>query len=412
MADINLRGASDHINVTLQAMQSEAADDAQELRAEQKSSELAFRDQLSETVNPMAARLAKKEKPIKAQLSRIQKMLQSGDKLGRMLPVEQMKQMADQFQKRNPELKSNTLMLLRESINPDDSKEDILKKLLEHFPDISLADEALEFLLETTEGELANKIREVKEELNQERGREIAAGRNIHAQAREASQKGLGTATSMRELYRDVTGNPREAPTLFDELSQKYAFKDLKKVVDFLLHSLGADMKSKGPSIEPGELHRLFTETRSLQAILGVYRYFKGRMKLLKTLFENNDIPVPEDLNFEKMAKEFMSLASERYPSADKVLQRAVRLGLEKWLQAKIIALSQFRDGVREMAMAKIYKSLQHRDDLYLAILEALEDLEDELDRETEEREEEEGEEEGEEEEEEESDEKEQQQKK
>ncbi|MFV0340495.1 MAG: HrpJ domain-containing protein [Parachlamydiaceae bacterium] len=390
MADINLRGASDHINVTLQAMQAEAADTAQELRAEQKSSELAFRDQLSETVNPMAARLAKKEKPIKAQQSRVQKMLQSGDKLGRMLPVEQMKQMADQFQKRNPELNANTLMLLRESIKPEDSKEEILRKLLEHFPDISLADEALEFLLETTEGELANKIREVKEELNQERGREIAAGRNIHAQAREASQKGLGTTTSMRELYRDVTGNPREAPTLFDELSQKYAFKDLKKVVDFLLHSLGADMKSKGPSIEPGELHRLFTETRSLQAILGVYRYFKGRMKLLKTLFENNGIPVPEDLNFEKMAKEFMSLASERYPSADKVLQRAVRLGLEKWLQAKIIALSQFRDGVREMAMAKIYKSLQHRDDLYLAILEALEDLEDELDRETEESEEEE----------------------
>ena len=102
MADINLRGASDHINVTLQAMQAEAADTAQELRAEQKSSELAFRDQLSETVNPMAARLAKKEKPIKAQQSRVQKMLQSGDKLGRMLPVEQMKQMADQFQKRNP----------------------------------------------------------------------------------------------------------------------------------------------------------------------------------------------------------------------------------------------------------------------------------------------------------------------
>lgn len=387
MADINLRGASDPINVTLQAMQAEAAEDVQELRAEQKSSEAAFKEQLSETVNPMAARLAKKEKPVEAQKSRVQKMLQSGDKLGRMLPVEAMKQMADQFQRRNPELQANTLLLLRESIKPDDSKEEILKKLLEYYPDISLADEALEFLLETTEGELANKIREIKEEINQTRGREITAGRNIQAQAREAAQKGLGTTTSMRDMYRDITGNPREATTLFEELSQKYAFKDLKKVVDFLLHSLGADMKSKGPSIEPGELHRLFSETRSLQAILGVYRFFKNRMNLLKTLFQQSDIPVPEDLNFEKMAKEFMALATERYPSSDKVLQRAVRLGLEKWLQAKIIALSQFRDGVREMAMAKIYKSLQHRDDLYLAILEALEELEDELDKETEERE-------------------------
>lgn len=378
-------------NITLQAMQQASTEDAAELRNEQQSSKEAFIDAQKEAVNPFA-RAQKKEKPVKAQMSRVQKMLQSGDSLGRMLPLEAMKNAADQFQRRNPELRANVLVLLREAIKPDDTKEEILRKLMEFYPDVSLADEALEFLLETTDGELARKIMEVKEELNQERGREITAGRNIHIQAREASEKGLGTPTSMRDMYRDITANPREATTLFEELSKKYAFKDLKKVTDFLLHSLGADMKSKGPSIEPGELHRLFTETRTLQAILGVYRFFRGRMNLMKTLFENSNIPMPDDLNFEKMAKEFMGLCAERYPSSDKVMQRATRLGLDKWIQAKIIALSQFRDGVREVAMAKIYKSLQHRDDLYLAILEALEDLEDELDKLAEEDEEEEGE--------------------
>lgn len=367
-------------NITLQAMQQASTEDAAELRNEQQSSKEAFIDAQKESINPFA-RAQKKEKPVKAQMSRVQKMLQSGDSLGRMLPLEAMKNAADQFQRRNPELRANVLVLLREAIKPDDTKEEILRKLMEFYPDVSLADEALEFLLETTDGELARKIMEVKEELNQSRGREITAGRNIHIQAREASEKGLGTPTSMRDMYRDITANPRDATTLFEELSKKYAFKDLKKVTDFLLHSLGADMKSKGPSIEPGELHRLFTETRTLQAILGVYRFFRGRMNLMKTLFENSNIPMPEDLNFEKMAKEFMGLCAERYPSSDKVMQRAARLGLDKWIQAKIIALSQFRDGVREVAMAKIYKSLQHRDDLYLAILEALEDLEDELDK-------------------------------
>lgn len=370
--------ANQNVNITLEAMKQEAAELVEELSAEQATSVEDFQNQLQEAVNPFAA-LRKKEKTLKTQKSRIQKMMESGEKAGKLLPIEHLKNMADQFQRRNPELRANVLVLLRESISPDDSKEEILRKLFEFYADVSLADEALEYLLETTDGELARKIREIKEELLATRGREIIAGKNIHLQARQASEKGLGTPSSMREMYRDITGNARDAPTLFDELSKKYAFKELKKVIDFLLHSLGADMKSKGPSIDQGELYRLFSETRTLQAILGVYRFFRGRMNLLTSLFEKNGLDLPKELSFESMSKEFMSLASERYPSSDKVLQRAVRLGLERWVLAKIIALSQFRDAVREVAVGKIYKNLQHRDDLYLAILEALEDLEDEL---------------------------------
>lgn len=364
-------------NITIQAMKQVQQDEVQEKTAEQISSQIAFKDQQQEAVNPLA-RANQKEKPAKAQKSRIQKMMESKEKVG-SLPIAQLKNLADQFQRRNPELKADVLVLLRQAINPGDSKEEILKKLLEFYSDVTLADEALDYLLATSDGELARKIQEVKDELNTQRGREISAGRNISTQARQAAEKGLGTATSMRDMYRDITGNPRDSTTLFEELSQKYAFKDLKKVIDFLLHSLGSDMKAKGPSIERALLARLFSEARSLQAILGVYRFFKGRMRLVESLFESNDLEMPEELSFETLAKEFMSLAAERYPSSDKVRQRAVRLGLERWVIAKIIALSQFRDAIREVAMTKIYKSLQHRDDLYLAILEALEDLEDEL---------------------------------
>lgn len=373
------KNLGDDVNVTLQAMQETQKDETQELHAEQQSSVMAFKNQMEEAINPFAA-LRKPDKTIKAQKNRVKGALKPGEQAEKLLPIAQLKNMADQFQKRNPELKAETLVLLRQTIKPDDTKEELLKKLMEFYPDVSLRDEALEYLLETTDGELARKLGEIKEELSQEFGREIVAGRNIHIQAREAASQELGTPTSMRDMYRDITGNPRDAPTLFDELAAKYGFKELKKVADFLLHSMGSDMNSKGPSIERAELQRLFSEVRNMQAILGVYRFFNGRMKLTNYLFQENNLESPPELNFETMAKAFMALAGERYPSADKVHQKALLLGLKSSnIAGKIITFSQFRDAIREVALGKVYKTVQHRDDLYLAILEALEDLEDEL---------------------------------
>jgi type III secretion protein W len=371
-------------NITLQAMKEAAADEAQELRAEQQSSKAAFIKDTEEATNPFAAKYATQRKKTESPKTRVQKMMESGEKSARLLPIERIKDQADQFQRRNPELKASVLTLLRQYIKPGDSKEEILKKLQEFYADPSLADEALEFLLETTDGELYREVKEAKDELNQDKGREIVAGRNIGVQARAASEKGLGSPTELRDLYRDITGNPRDSTTLFDELARKYAFKDLTKVTKFLLHSLGSDLKAKGASIEPGQLHRLIAETRSLQAIIGVYRFFRQRMNLVNTLFNRQGLEVPEELNFETLSKEFMSLIAERYPSGDKVKEKAAHLGIEKPTQAKIFTFSQFRDAIREVAMNKIFRNVQHRDDLYMAILEALEDLEDQLDDELE----------------------------
>jgi type III secretion protein W len=379
MADLGGIQRNPQQNVTLEAMKEVAKGEQIELRAEQIESQGAFLDSQKEAVNPFASRV-KSEKSLKDNKNRVKKNVMAGEKGQRMLPVGKIKDSAEQFERRNPELKASTLALLREAIKPDDTKEEILRKIREFYGDVSLADEALEFLLETTEGELARNVQEAKDDFNKEFGREIAGGRNISEQARLASEKGLGTPTTLRDLYRDITANPRESATLFEELSNRYSFKELKKVIDFLLHSLGADMKSKGPSIPRGLLHRLFTETRSLQAILGVYRFFKGRMPLMMSLFDKEGIELPTQVNFESMSKLFMSLAAERYPTSGKVLQGASRLGLEKWIQAKIIALSQIRDAVREVAVNQVYKSLQHRDELYMSIIEALEDLEDQLD--------------------------------
>lgn len=91
-------------------------------------------------------------------------------------------------------------------------------------------------------------------------------------------------------------------------------------------------------------------------------------------------------LNFEVLSKFFFDIAEERYPSSEKIKQLASRLisplvkdDLEN-VHFQIALLNVMRDMIKEVSPNQLYRSLQHRDDLYGAIIEALEDLEDELD--------------------------------
>ena len=135
------------------------------------------------------------------------------------------------------------------------------------------------------------------------------------------------------------------------------------------------DLKSKGPSIQQAELMRLMTETRNLQSILWVYMFFKGRMGLLKSLFGQHELAMSEGLSFEQLAKQFIKLVEERYPSVMKLLKQAEKLGLLDDIE-KIIVLMQYRDAIRGLS-PRLYKSLRHRQDLLLVILETLEELEE-----------------------------------
>lgn len=289
--------------------------------------------------------------------------------------VEKAEEISEEFQRKNPELQARTLALLRQRIAASDTAEEILRKVLDSYPDYSLADEALDYLEQTTTGDLLSRIRQAKEALNTNFGREVRAGRNIGEQARAFSTQGLGSPTGLRDLYRDITGNPREVTTLFSELSDKFDFNKLETAINFILHSLGTDLKSKGPSIARAELHRLMTEARNLLAILWVYRFFQGRMNLIGSAFERGGLFLPLHITFELLAKLFMSLLKERYPSMDKVLQMALKLGLSDELIAQIILFTQMRDAVRGVA-PKLFRSEDHRHDVLMSYLEAIEDLE------------------------------------
>jgi type III secretion protein W len=302
----------------------------------------------------------------------------------KIVDVENIEETAERYQKNNYELNSKTLRILRSQVATSNKSEEILQKVEGVYKDAALADEALDFLIETTEGQLLAATQEAKEKFNKDKGKEIRAGRNMGAQAREFAQEGLGSPTSLRDLYREIILNPREPIKLFDELAEKFRYPKLKSAITFMLHSLGSDMKAKGPSIQRGELKRLLDETRSMQGILGVFRFFQSRMRLIMREFSSYQLVMPNRLDFEIIARVFVKILSERFMSPDKILQTAKLLGISEEAAAQMIIYSQMRDAIKQIA-PRYFRDPKHREEILKSFIDAIEKLEDQLEEEEEE---------------------------
>jgi type III secretion protein W len=376
-------GAPDAAEIAAKAIaQEKIAEVVEEEIAAQEETQDHLKEIFEETANPLAASFATKQKALQEQPIRVFRA-EKGEEARKVLPERDVKEQASKFEKRNPELKSSILLLLLDKAKQCRDKDELIKLMEQFYPDPTLADEAFDFLLATSLGTFKEMVQEAKDAYNALHGREIQAGRNINEEVQKFVTLGLGTPSKLRDLYRDITGNPREPIALFMELGDRFNYKEMRKVLSYLFHALGSDLKSQGSSIPPGMLHTLLTEVRNLQAGLGVLHFFRNRMRLASFLFERNGLPVPAELNFESLSRQFVTLLQERYPAPDKVLQLAKKLGVNETL-AKIIVFSQMRDAVREVAPRQFYRSVQHRDEVYKAILDGLEQLEEMLDDELE----------------------------
>ncbi|MEI6242752.1 MAG: type III secretion system gatekeeper subunit SctW [Chlamydiota bacterium] len=312
----------------------------------------------------------------KAEAQNPEEVAEEEETIEKIKEVEKTFETEEQLQKDYPELSLRTLKALRESLLEADTPETILRKVLDFYPDFTIADEALDLLLQTTQGDLASNVYLAKELLNTRHGREVKAGKNIAQEVKEFSEKGLGTPNALRDMYRDITANPRTPLFLFDQLSKKYPYSQLKKISHFLLHALGSDLKSKGSSISKPELTRHLEDVKSLQAILGVFRFFQSRMLLIQKQFVQYQIKLPFQVTFETLSKLFISLFGERYINSEKILSLSQSLGITEEIAAQIILITQMRDAIRQVS-PRLYKNDQQKQDLLSAILEALEELEE-----------------------------------
>lgn len=300
--------------------------------------------------------------------------------------IEGAQKIAELYVRKNRELKEQVLLSIKGQIHESDTVDDILEKVLSAYPDQFLADDALDFLIETTDphAKLGQKLLRSKDRLHELYGKEVRAGRNINPHAQDYSKVGLGSPTNLRDLYRDIIGNPREPLQLFEELIRSFPFEKMKEVIAFVLHSVTADMKAKGPSIDPVELGRLFSEARSMQGILGVYRFFVERMGSIMKRFEHEGLYYPKRVTYQELAKYLVQLLAEKYPSVEKVLALAAHLGVNEELIAQTILFSQYRDAMR-LISPRLFRNEKHRQELLMTLTEALEEIDDMLDEEEEE---------------------------
>ncbi len=361
-------------NIQTSNVQRQKLEEVSNLEMDQVDQEQDFQELCEGAFNPAAVRRNFKSLEQQKQLRKELAKTKEEEKTVRVEEVEKIDELATRYQKQNYELHKKSLLLLREKVLQDDTAEEILKKVLEFYPDKALADEALDFLIETTKGSLREEAIRAKEELNAKFGREVKSGRNIKTEAQAFAKEGLGAPTSLRDFYREVTGKSRDAQTLFNEIFRSFKFEDIKKLIKFLFHALGADLRSKGPSISRPELLKLVDDTKSLQAILGLYKFFLSRMRLIQSEFSKNDLFLPPIIDYEVLSKAFLKLISERYLSPEKVLQLAKLFYLSDEL-AQIIIFTQMRDATRNTA-PKLYTTPKQRQDVLDAIMEALEEIE------------------------------------
>jgi type III secretion protein W len=108
-------------------------------------------------------------------------------------------------------------------------------------------------------------------------------------------------------------------------------------------------------------------------------------MGLIIKMFKENGITLPPGLTPLAVSDAFMELVGDRYPSGDKVLGLAQKLNIAHSTMGQIIVFQQMRDIVRELPVQQIYNTHKHRDEVFGAIIEALEELEDRLEEEEEE---------------------------
>lgn len=360
--------------VNLQMQETYAA--AKEELAAKVSTQDRFIETMEEAFNPAASERQQ------ARLGRFRSLERRSKPSSESKRIEKVDQKAEEdlaknYSRRNPELDAIILRKLRESLKNSNNPDEILKEVLENFPDPTLADEALEYLEQSFQANAKQAAIDAKNYLNTTQKREIVAGRNVSPAAQEFHDKGLGaSATQLRDLYRNITVEQRTHNALFSLLADQYPFNQLKMVVAFLLKGMAYDLKAKGPSIQQQELMRLMTELRNLQSILWVYMFFKARMKLIKSLYAKYGCKKKKEISFEDLAKAFIALVEDRYPTAAKLVKQADTQDLTD--EEKIIIFMQYRDALSELSL-RLYRSPRHRQDLLMVIVEALEELEEQF---------------------------------
>lgn len=298
------------------------------------------------------------------------------------------KDKAGEFAKKNPELSKETLEnILKELVRRHGESEDGLSAqdvedlVLAYYPDPYLANDVLNFLIESTEGGLNDTVRDAQGNHEELYPREIQIGKNISEEARTFESRGLDSPSKLREWYRSaVTSTAGQVKTtdLFLKMMDRFGFEKLVKANHFYLAALGADLRKGGLSVP--ELADKVHQVRSLQAIVNVFRMSRMRMRVIdKALNYYAKLGVREQLppgfDFQSLGRLTMNILQDRNISKDTILQKVRAQGFGNSEVAMMCVIQQMSLMLNDLDSHRVFMSPVHKEQTEKAFKETCEFL-------------------------------------
>lgn len=223
------------------------------------------------------------------------------DKTEKPAALRPIKEIAEELNKKNPQLKKEDLEQFTKDIKGKKTKEEILQliqaKSIYSHPENT--EQILRFLIETAE------------DVDQQ---ELLKG--VHAEFIEANKSQIEVATRVldythgilkedtggkfRGLYQSVAKSERDAVDIFQDLSKQYTYQEIENIIHDIFKKVGSDLKPEERKIvlETPEMTLLLGQTRTLQAIHQMYETFRLKQPFIDKQYD----ALPEHTHIAKAA--------------------------------------------------------------------------------------------------------------
>jgi type III secretion protein W len=142
--------------------------------------------------------------------------------------------------------------------------------------------------------------------------------------------------------------------------------------------------------LDPAFLQSLNKLAFTLHAVRGLSQPFEKSRRRTAQDYERYGMSMPTSITPERMTDGFVEAIDQRHysPAQLKAMAESISGPLfaadpltrqYNGVASKIIILTRFREAVHQVALNQVFGSPKRRDEFYMAIIEALEDLEDEF---------------------------------
>lgn len=270
----------------------------------------------------------------------------------------------------------NKLLSLKDNIHENATEEEILKAIDNFYEEQhELGDYALKFLEETADTpELKAKVTAA---------RELYQAKHPGSTNRVLLKKGkavFGDEEVMTSLtYKAINENQK-----FKELWDGWKTLEpqaLAVLFDNIMHEVGVVTKVEGSEVDPPYLSALLLASRNVAAAQGVFRFMKTQgMPVFRNMLGST---MPKELNFVNISRLALEQMMQRTHSPTAIEQIFKPLGIQDYIDAKIVVTGRLIALAREVDRVRIFgdeigQLPKGRDSFMGACKELLEDLEDE----------------------------------